>query len=122
MLVREAKGFLSKLVLAGQRCAKQRGIIRVQSDHDPLIEIILHWMFSRRLANSRAQIAGKADFHRDLAVSEFFNQIGILRGAESVADALGVKIQRSPYGLGWTGLPGMSGQGQAMGFGGSAQA
>src|SRR5579863_7055400 len=71
-------------------------------------------MLSGRFANARAQIAGQANLHGDLAVSQFFDQVRILRGAEAVTDALGMKIQRSPDGLGRSGFPGVGGQAHAM--------
>ena len=69
MLVSEAERLLSKLVFTCQRSAKKRWIIGIQRNHESLIEIAFHRMFSRSLANTRAQIAGHADFDRDLPVS-----------------------------------------------------
>src|SRR5260221_13158977 len=50
-------------------------------------------------AAARPQIAGYADFNRNLAFGQLFNQFRILRGSQAVTDALCFEIQRAPDGL-----------------------
>ena len=42
------------------------------------------------------QIAGHADFNRNLALGQLFDQFLILRGGEAVADAFGLEVQCAP--------------------------
>src|SRR5438045_5000559 len=64
-------------------------------------------MLSRTLADSGSQIARDTDLHGNLPVSQFFHQIGILAGAESVPDPFRMKIERSPDGFRRTRLSGV---------------
>src|ERR1051325_8204135 len=122
MLVGEAIGLLGELVLAGERGGEQRGIVGSESDHESLIEITFHGMFGRRFTNSRTKIAGNADFDRDLPVGQFLDEIRILAGSKSVADALGVQVESSPDRFRRCGFAGVSRQVQAVIFGVSVSA
>ncbi len=46
--------------------------------------------------------------------AKFFDQVGVLGGGETMADALGAQVERSPDGLGRPGLAGVRGQSQAL--------
>ena len=61
-----------------------------------------------------AQVAGEADFDRDLALGKLFDEIGIVKGGERMADALGAKIERAPYRFGRSVLAGVSCQTHAV--------
>ena len=87
MLVGETECVLRQLILPRQRSAEQRRIVGVQRDHHSLIEIAFHRMLRHRLANSGPQIARDADFHRNLPVRQFLDQVRIARGCKAVADA-----------------------------------
>src|SRR5262249_14655197 len=71
-------------------------------------------------AASSADITGDADFDRNLALRQFFNEFGILGRCESVADALGLQIQCSPDRFWPNAFSGMSGEMQSM-IGGSGK-
>src|SRR5260370_28418404 len=45
------------------------------------------------------QIAGHADFNRNLALGQLFDQFRILPGGEAVADAFRLEVQRAPHRL-----------------------
>src|SRR5258708_26757019 len=50
-------------------------------------------------AAARPQIAGDADFNRNLAFGQLFDQFRILRGSQAVADAFRFEIERAPDGF-----------------------
>src|SRR6202162_715536 len=50
-------------------------------------------------AAARPQIAGHADFNRNLALGQLFNQFRILRSGQAVADAFRFEVQRAPNGI-----------------------
>src|SRR5208282_764193 len=45
---------------------------------------------------TRPQIAGHADFDRNLALGQLFDQFWIFLGSQAVADAFRLEIQRAP--------------------------
>src|ERR1039458_8130774 len=118
MVVREIKGPLYQLVLVDQRSAKHGGVVGVERQHKTLIEIAAHGVLRQLRAASRAQVAGYADFDRDLAAGEFFHQLGILPGRKSVADALHSQIQSAPDRVRSSDLSGMGGEMKTV-FGGA---
>ena len=56
-------------------------------------------MLIGRFADSGAKIAGNADLNRNLAVSQFLDQVGILPCVKAVSNALGVEVERPPDGF-----------------------
>src|SRR5262249_25838202 len=75
---------------------EHRRIIAVEREHQAFIEITAYRMPLDSFATSGADITGHADFNRDLALRQLFDQLGIARSGECVADALGFQIERSP--------------------------
>ncbi len=61
-----------------------------------MVEVALRGMLAEAGAKAGAQVAGEADFDGDLALGQFFNEVGIVEGSEAVTDALGTKIERAP--------------------------
>jgi hypothetical protein len=114
VLVGESEGVLRQLIFPRERCPEQRRIIRVQRYHHSLVEIVFDRMLGGRLANSCAQITGNANLNGNLAIRQLFDQISILRGGQTVADALRMKVERSPNGFRRARLPSMGRQAQAM--------
>jgi uncharacterized protein (DUF169 family) len=55
-------------------------------------------------AKAGAQVAGEADFDRNLALGKLFDKIGIVESGEAVADAFGAQVERSPDGFRRAGL------------------
>src|SRR5437764_9688793 len=96
MLIRNSISLLSELVFAGERRVEKRRIVGIERDHQPLVEVALYGMLGSRLADASSQVAGDADLDRYLAISQFFDQVGILARGKSVADAFSVEVQRSP--------------------------
>ncbi len=65
-------------------------------------------------AEAGAEVAGEADFYRNLALGKLFDEIGIVEGGERVADAFGAKIERAPNGFRRAVLAGVRGQAHAV--------
>ena len=61
-------------------------------------------------AAARPQIAGHADFNRNLAFGQLFDQFRILRGGKAVADAFRFEVERAPDGFRSGVLARMSGE------------
>src|SRR5580692_926965 len=74
-------------------------------------------MLGDRFANSGAEVARNAQLDWNLALGEFFDQVGIVGGGEGVANALGVQVECSPDGFWRSGFAGVRGQAQAVVFG-----
>ena len=79
-----------------------------------MVKVILCGMFVEVGAESGAQVAGQADFYRDLALRQLFDQIGIVEGGQAVADALGAQVERSPDGFRRASLAGVGSEAQAV--------
>ncbi len=114
MLVGESESLLSELVFARQRSAEQRWVVGVKRDHNSLVEIVFRGMVGHGLADASAQVAGDAQFDRNLTLGELFDQVGVLAGGKGVANALGAQVERSPYRFRRSGLAGVRGQAQAV--------
>src|SRR5579864_7592428 len=71
-------------------------------------------MFCRGCTDSCPQIARHAYLYRNLPIRKFFDQIRILTGTETVADALRMEIERSPDRFRRSCLAGVSGQPQPV--------
>src|SRR5215469_4332982 len=108
MIVGEAERLLRQLVFAGKSRRDNRGIVAVQGNHETLIEVLADGVIGQSAAAPGTQVAGQADFHRDLAVSEFFDQFRILNRGESVTDAFGAQVERAPDGTRARGFSSMS--------------
>src|ERR1700688_4282699 len=100
VFVGEAERLRPKRILLDERCTKHRGIVGVERQHQALIEVAPHWMLRKFGAAARPQIAGHADFNRNLALGQLFDQFRILRGSQAVTDAFRFEIQRAPDGFG----------------------
>ena len=70
LLRSESELFRRKLIFALQRAAEQRGIIRIQHDRHAGIEQSADGMCLERWNGAGADIAGDADFERDLMVTQ----------------------------------------------------
>src|SRR3984957_18080305 len=114
MLVGESESFLGKLVFARESSSEQRRVVSVERDHDALVEIVFRGMLGHSLANTGAEVAGDAKFDWNLALGEFFDQVGVLAGGKGVANALGAQVERSPYRFRRSGLAGVGGQAQSV--------
>src|SRR5579863_7385606 len=114
MLVGESKNLLCNLIFAGKRRAEHGGIVGVERDHDAMIKITFCRMIDEVGAKAGAEVAGEADFYRNLALAEFFDEIGIMEGSEPVANAFDAQIKSAPYGFGRASLAGVSSQAHAM--------
>src|SRR5271156_1780027 len=114
VLVGESEGLLGKLVFAGECCAEHGGVVAVERDHDAVVEITFRWMFVKVGTETGAEVAGEADFDRDLALGKLFDEIGVVEGGEAVADALGAQVERSPYGFRRTSFSGVCGEPHAV--------
>ncbi len=114
MLVGESEGILRELIFACEGCAEHGGVIAVQRDHYAMIEVALYGMLVETGAEAGAEVAGETDFHRDLALGKLFDEIWIVEGSKRVADALGAKIERAPYGFRRTILASVGGQAHAV--------
>src|SRR5215831_900830 len=114
MIVCEAERLLRQLVFAGKSCGEHRGIVAVQGNHESLIEVLADGVIGQTAAAPGKQVAGEADFDRNLAVSEFFDQFGILNRGESVTDAFGAQVERAPDGTRARGFSCMSRHVQAV--------
>src|ERR1019366_1958051 len=99
MFVGETKRLLNQTVLLDQRCTKHGGIVGVEGEHQALIEVAAHRMLREFGAAARPQIAGHADFNRNLALGQLFDQFRILPGGKAVADTFRFEVQRAPNGL-----------------------
>src|ERR1700730_4482110 len=66
MLIGKAKQLLCQLVLPRQRCTEHCGIVGVESNHDPLIEVLARRMSTQRRASASAKIAGETNLQRNL--------------------------------------------------------
>src|SRR6202167_5272334 len=117
MLVGESESLLRELVFAGQRGAEHRGIVAVERDHDAAVEITLCRMIVEIGTEAGAQVAGEADFDRALALGKLFHEIGIVEGGETVADALGAQVKRSPHRFRRARFTGVRRAGHAVGGG-----
>src|SRR3981081_2491545 len=71
-------------------------------------------MLGDGLAAAGAHIAGNADFDGNLALSQFFQQVGVLRGGQAMADAFGAKVDGSPDRFRARGLSGVGGEAKAV--------
>src|SRR5260370_24616560 len=99
VLIGEAERLLHQRVLLNKRCSKHGWIVGVEGQHQSLVEVAPHRMLRKLGAAARPQIAGHANFNRDLAFGQLFNQFRILRGSKAVADAFRFEVQRAPYGF-----------------------
>src|ERR1700722_8335680 len=119
LLLRELKLALRKPVFARQIAGEERGIVRIQSNHEAGVEAAAYRMVQKRGAGTRPHIGGDADLDGHLALGEDLHQFGIVLGREAVADALCADVQRAPDALRAHGLARMRGQAQAgvTGFG-----
>src|ERR1700730_14629855 len=82
VFVGEAECLLHKRVLLNQRRPEHRRIVGVESQHQALIEVAPHRMLREFATAAGPQIAGHADFNRNLALGQLFNQFRILRGSK----------------------------------------
>ena len=76
-------------IIFGERAITDERIIAVDRQHQALIEVAAHRMLRQFGAAARPQIAGNADFNRNLALGQFFDQFRIPRCGEPVPDAFG---------------------------------
>src|SRR5579864_5719581 len=97
-----------------QGSAEQRRVVCIERNHESLVEIVFRGMLRGRLAHSGAKVAGDAEFNRNLPLSEFVDQIGVLRGRQAMANPLGAQVQCSPNGLRRSGLARMRRQPQSV--------
>src|ERR1700722_9512489 len=110
MLIGKSKCFLRELIFTRQSGAEQRWIVGVERDHHALVEIVPRGMFRYRRAHSGAEIAGDTQFHGNLALCEFFDQVWVLGGTEAVTNAFGAQVERSPNRFRRSGLSSVRGQ------------
>src|SRR5271157_3188197 len=68
MFIGEAERLLYQRVLLNQRGAKHGGIVAVERQHQALVEVTPNRMLRDCHAAARPQIAGHADFNRNLAL------------------------------------------------------
>src|SRR6266851_1164674 len=99
VFIGEAERLLHQRVLLNKRCLKHGWIVGVEGQHQSLVEVAAHRMLRKLGAAARPQIAGHANFNRNLAFGQLFNQFRILRGSKAVADAFRFEVQRAPNGL-----------------------
>ena len=78
---------------------KHGRIVAVEGQHQALVEVAPHRMLRELGAATRPQIAGHADFNRNLSLGQLFDQFRILPGGKPVADAFRFEVQRAPDGL-----------------------
>src|SRR5580700_8519757 len=114
MFVGEGESVLSELVLAVQGGAEQCGVVGVERDHHALIEVAFGGMLGDGGADSGAHVAAEAELDGNLALREFIDQIGIVRGGDGVADTFGAQVERSPDGFGRAGFAGVGGGAEAV--------
>jgi hypothetical protein len=67
-------------------------------------------MLSKLAAAAGAQVARHADFDRNLAFGELFDEFWILFGGQAVSDALGLDVERAPDRFGSGALAGVGGE------------
>jgi hypothetical protein len=65
-------------------------------------------------AESSAEVAGEAEFDGNLALGEFIDQVGVVRGREAVADAFGAQVERSPDGFGRSSFSGVGSRAETV--------
>src|SRR6266849_6205756 len=99
VFVGEAERLLHQRVLLNKRCLKHGWIVGVEGQHQSLVEVAAHRMLRKLGAAARPQIAGHADFNRNLVLGQLFDQFRILRGSKAVADAFRFEVQRAPDGF-----------------------
>src|SRR5260370_39265237 len=71
-------------------------------------------MLAQRGAEAGANIAGHANFDRDLLAGQHFLEFLVTGDGQTVPDALRADIQRAPDRFGARGLASVSGQSQAL--------
>ena len=108
MFIAESERVLGKLEFARQGGGEQCRVVRIEGDHDALIEVVFRGMLGDGATHSGAKVAGNAELDRNLALGKFFDQVRILRGSEGVTDSLSAQVERSPDGFRRTGLSGVS--------------
>src|SRR5690242_9277456 len=96
LVVGETKSVLCQQVFVNQRSAEHGGIVGVQRNHESVIEIGAQRVLLDRSAAARPQIAGQADFDRNLPLCQFGHQFRILTGAQSMANAFCTQVQSAP--------------------------
>src|ERR1700691_3860529 len=114
MFVGESESLLGKLVFTRQRGAEHGWIVAVERDHHAVVEITLRRMIIEVRAEAGAQIAGQADFNRNLPLRKLFHQIRIMKGSEAVPDALDAQVECSPDRFRRASFAGMCGKPHAM--------
>src|ERR1035437_3595678 len=114
VFVGEAERLLNKSVLLGQRGTKHGRIVGVEGQHQSLIKVAPHRMLRQFGAATRPQIAGHADFNRNLVLSQLFDQFRIQPGGKAVTDAFRLEVQRPPDGFRPGAFTGVGGEMKAV--------
>src|SRR5579885_2346596 len=104
MFVGEAERLLCELVFAVERGLKNGGIVSIERDHQPVVEVRTNGMVTRQAAAPSAKVAGDADFDGYLALGKFLDQFRILNRGSNVAEAFGFQVERAPDGFGACGF------------------
>jgi hypothetical protein len=104
-------------VLVEEGGAEEGWVVGVEGDHEALFEVVAGGVIEEGRTTAGAQVRGDVEFEGDLALGEDFEEFGVLRGGEGVADAFGADVEGGPDALRAGVFASVAGEAEAGGLG-----